>query len=173
MSRVPWSTFARCRVCLAMVDIRPPIGSDGRHSTVDLSRPTSSTTCRTMISAGVTYRSGLWQDSSPERIYGTRSVISPLSVVPNLYLVIVKSSAELLFGRYGPAKTLTVAYGIGDQYPCAILSLSVSPTPASSNASQNGGIYGRDNLRRLFRFCHFPFDDEHSGPMRLTKKNTY
>ncbi len=39
MSRVPWSTFARCRVCLAMVDIRPPIGADGRHSTVDLSRP--------------------------------------------------------------------------------------------------------------------------------------
>src|SRR5207302_6768352 len=39
MSRVPWSTFARCRVRLAMVDIRPPIGDDGRHSTVDLSRP--------------------------------------------------------------------------------------------------------------------------------------
>src|SRR5260370_39640109 len=39
MSSVPWSTFARCRVCLAMVDIRPPIGVDGRHSTVDLSRP--------------------------------------------------------------------------------------------------------------------------------------
>src|SRR3979409_1105628 len=39
MSRVPWSTFARCRVCLAMVDIRPPIGTDGRHSTLDLSRP--------------------------------------------------------------------------------------------------------------------------------------
>src|ERR1700716_847775 len=39
MSRVPWSTFARCRVCLAMVDIRPPIEGDGRHSTVDLSRP--------------------------------------------------------------------------------------------------------------------------------------
>src|SRR6266699_3029191 len=38
MSRVPWSTFARCRVCLAMVDIRPPIGGDGRHSTIDLSR---------------------------------------------------------------------------------------------------------------------------------------
>src|ERR1700730_611453 len=39
MSRVPWSTFARCRVRLAMVDIRPPIGVDGRYSTVDLSRP--------------------------------------------------------------------------------------------------------------------------------------
>src|SRR5260370_40862660 len=39
MSRVPWSTFARCRARLAVVDIRPPIGVDGRHSTVDLSRP--------------------------------------------------------------------------------------------------------------------------------------
>src|SRR5438128_649143 len=38
MSRVPWSTFARCRACLAMVDIRPPIRADGRHPTVDLSR---------------------------------------------------------------------------------------------------------------------------------------
>src|SRR5216684_5488284 len=39
MSSVPWSTFARCRTRLAIVDIRPPIGVDGRHSTVDLSRP--------------------------------------------------------------------------------------------------------------------------------------
>src|SRR5205807_9905485 len=39
MSRVPWSTFARCRVSLTMVDIRPPMKDDGRHSTVDLSTP--------------------------------------------------------------------------------------------------------------------------------------
>src|SRR6267143_5612755 len=49
MSRVPWSTFARCRVCLAMVDIRPPIGADGRHSTVDLSRPLVAQTLQQII----------------------------------------------------------------------------------------------------------------------------
>src|SRR6267154_6827596 len=38
MSRVPWSTFARCRLGFGMVDIRPPIENDGRHSTIDLSR---------------------------------------------------------------------------------------------------------------------------------------
>ena len=38
MSRVPWSRFARCCVCLAMVDIRPSMGGDGRCSTIDWSR---------------------------------------------------------------------------------------------------------------------------------------
>ena len=38
MSRVPWRTFARCRLGFGMVDIRPPIENDGRHSTIDLSR---------------------------------------------------------------------------------------------------------------------------------------
>src|SRR5260370_31851908 len=38
MSKVPWSTFARCCAFLVMVDIRPSIETDGRHSTIDWSR---------------------------------------------------------------------------------------------------------------------------------------
>src|SRR5260370_336431 len=38
MSKVPWSTFARCCAFLVMVDIRPSIEIDGRHSTIDWSR---------------------------------------------------------------------------------------------------------------------------------------
>src|SRR5260370_28467555 len=61
MSRVPWSTFARCRVCLAMVDIRPPIGGDGRHSTVDLSRAGI---------PGLHVERSLQPESTIERAYG-------------------------------------------------------------------------------------------------------
>src|SRR3979490_460326 len=65
MSRVPWSTFARRRVRLAMVDIRPPIGDDGRHSTVDLSRPQFQDYMSNDDFSRSHLSSGPWQDSPP------------------------------------------------------------------------------------------------------------
>src|SRR2546429_3784154 len=75
MSRVPWSTFARCRVSLAMVDIRPPIRDDGRHSTVDLSRPEFQDYMSNDDFSRSHLSNGLMARFRPERIGGNSDLI--------------------------------------------------------------------------------------------------